>query len=127
MKAKWGKFSTQASRISVKSTSSTRSRSHSKASISSPSDASDSDLEKTEEEVKAEQEKLAKIMIGHLNITQEEFNKNKAVPKLWFQHPHQLLSIFTDLEDENLKLIQECREEEGNLEKIRTSVREVSY
>ena len=51
--------------------------------------------------------------------------KNKAVPKLYFQHPQQLLSIFTDLEDENLKLIQECREEEGNLEKIRTSVREV--
>ena len=25
--------------------------------------------------------------------------KNKAVPKLYFQHPQQLLSIFTDLED----------------------------
>lgn len=46
---------------------------------------------------------------------------------LYFQKPKQLLSIFTDLEDENLKLIQECREAEGNLEKIRTSVREVSW
>ena len=46
--------------------------------------------------------------------------------KIYFQQPQQLLSIFTDLEDENLKLIQECREEEGNLEKIRCSVREVS-
>ena len=51
--------------------------------------------------------------------------KVKQVPKLYFQEPRQLLSIFTDLEDENLKLIQECREAEGNLEKIRTSVREV--
>ena len=46
--------------------------------------------------------------------------------KIYFQQPQQLLSIFTDLEDENLKLIQECREEEGNLEKIRCSVQEVS-
>ena len=53
-------------------------------------------------------------------------DKAKGAVKLYFQHPQQLLSIFTDLEDENLKLIQECREEEGNLEKIRTSVREVS-
>lgn len=53
--------------------------------------------------------------------------KVKAVPMLYFQKPKQLLSIFTDLEDENLKLIQECREAEGNLEKIRTSVREVSW
>ena len=49
------------------------------------------------------------------------------MPTLYFQKPKQLLSIFTDLEDENLKLIQECREAEGNLEKIRTSVREVKY
>ena len=52
--------------------------------------------------------------------------KIKGSVKLYFQHPQQLLSIFTDLEDENLKLIQECREEEGNLEKIRNTVREVS-
>ena len=52
--------------------------------------------------------------------------KAKGDVRLFFQHPHQLLSIFTDLEDENLKFIQECREEEGNLEKIRTSIREVS-
>ena len=52
--------------------------------------------------------------------------KVKGSVKIYFQQPQQLLSIFTDLEDENLKLIQECREEEGNLEKIRCSVREVS-
>ena len=51
----------------------------------------------------------------------------KGSVKIYFQQPQQLLSIFTDLEDENLKLIQECREAEGNLEKIRTSVREVSW
>jgi hypothetical protein len=51
--------------------------------------------------------------------------KTKGEVKLYFQQPHQLLSIFTDLEDENLKFIQECREEEGNLEKIRSSIREV--
>ena len=52
-------------------------------------------------------------------------DKLKGSVKLYFQQPQQLLDIFTDLEDENLKLIQECREEEGNLEKIRNSVREV--
>lgn len=71
--------------------------------------------------------KMAQILIAHLDMTNEEFLKTKGTPKLWFQHPKQLLSIFTDLEDENLKLIQECREEEGNLEKIRTSVREVEF
>ena len=44
---------------------------------------------------------------------------------LYFQDPQELLSIFADLEDENLALIQECREAESNLEKIRTNVREV--
>ena len=52
-------------------------------------------------------------------------DKLKGSVKLYFQQPQQLLDIFTDLEDENLKLIQECREEEGNLEKIRNTVREV--
>ena len=45
--------------------------------------------------------------------------------KLYFQDPQQLLAIFADLEDENLALIQECREAESDLEKIRTIVREV--
>ena len=51
--------------------------------------------------------------------------KAKGEVKLFFQEPQQLLSIFTDLEDENLSLIQECREAEGNLEKVRTSIQEV--
>ena len=52
-------------------------------------------------------------------------DKAKGEVKLYFQNPQQLLSIFTDLEDENLSLIQECREAEGNLEKVRTSIQEV--
>ena len=47
--------------------------------------------------------------------------------KLFFQDPRQLLSIFTELENENLNLIQECREAEGNLEKIRNTVHEVTF
>ena len=52
-------------------------------------------------------------------------DKAKGAVKLFFQDPRQLLSIFTELENENLSLIQECREAEGNLEKIRTTVHEV--
>ena len=52
-------------------------------------------------------------------------DKAKGEVKLYFQNPQQLLSIFADLEDENLSLIQECREAEGNLEKVRTSIQEV--
>ncbi len=51
--------------------------------------------------------------------------KAKGEVKLYFQDPVELLSIFADLEDENLALIQECREAESNLERIRTIVREV--
>ena len=52
-------------------------------------------------------------------------DKAKGEVKLFFQDPRQLLSIFTELENENLSLIQECREAEGNLEKIRNTVHEV--
>lgn len=52
--------------------------------------------------------------------------KAKGEVKLFFTEPEQLLSIFHDLEDENLGLIQECRESEGSLEKIRTNAQEVN-
>ena len=54
-------------------------------------------------------------------------DKAKGEVTLFFQDPRQLLSIFTELENENLSLIQECREAEGNLEKIRNTVHEVSW
>ena len=54
-----------------------------------------------------------------------DLDKAKGEVKLFFQDPRQLLSIFTELENENLNLIQECREAEGNLEKIRNTVHEV--
>ena len=54
-------------------------------------------------------------------------DKAKGAVKLFFQDPRQLLSIFTELENENLSLIQDCREAEGNLEKIRTTVHEVQF
>ena len=59
-------------------------------------------------------------MLTHLCLA-----KAKGEVKLYFQDPVELLSIFADLEDENLALIQDCREAESNLEKIRTIVREV--
>ena len=56
-----------------------------------------------------------------------DLDKAKGEVKLFFQDPRQLLSIFTELENENLNLIQECREAEGNLEKIRNTVHEVTF
>ena len=38
---------------------------------------------------------------------------------LFFLEPQQLLSIFTDLEDENLGLIQKCQETEDAAEAVR--------
>ena len=38
---------------------------------------------------------------------------------LFFREPQQLLSIFTDLEDENLGLIQKCQETEDAAEAVR--------
>ena len=45
---------------------------------------------------------------------------------LFFREPHQLLSIFTDLEDENLRLIQECQEAEDKAEEVRKRTSSVS-
>ena len=58
-------------------------------------------------------------------ITISSTAKAKGEVKLYFQDPVELSSIFADLEDENLALIQECREAESDLERIRTIVREV--
>ena len=63
-------------------------------------------------------------VLRSMGMTSEEIEKAKGEVKLFFQKPHQLLSIFHDLEDENLGLIQECREAEGNLEKDRTTAQE---
>ncbi len=45
--------------------------------------------------------------------------------KLYFREPSQLLSIFTDLEDENLKLIEQCQEAEDRLEEVRETTKKV--
>ena len=46
--------------------------------------------------------------------------------KLYFREPSQLLSIFTDLEDENLKLIEQCQEAEDRLEEVRETTKKVT-
>jgi len=46
--------------------------------------------------------------------------------RLYFRDPRQLLSIFTDLEDENLKLIESCQEAEDKLEEVRANTKQVS-
>ncbi len=45
--------------------------------------------------------------------------------RLYFKEPQQLLSIFTDLEDENLKLIEHCQEAEDKLEEVREATQKV--
>jgi hypothetical protein len=44
---------------------------------------------------------------------------------LYFREPQQLLSIFTDLEDENLGLIQKCQETEDKAEIVKKRTTEV--
>ncbi len=44
---------------------------------------------------------------------------------LYFKQPQQLLSIFTDLEDENLGLIESCQEAEDKLEAVKKANKEV--
>ncbi|KAM4654593.1 cilia- and flagella-associated protein 100 [Amazona ochrocephala] len=39
-------------------------------------------------------------------------------PELYFTDPQQLLSIFTEMEDENLSLLQKCQEAEGSLKRV---------
>lgn len=45
--------------------------------------------------------------------------------KLYFSAPEQLLSIFTNLEEENLMLIQKCQEAEDKLEEVKTTTKDV--
>ena len=45
--------------------------------------------------------------------------------KMFFKKPKQLLTIFTDLEDENLRLIQKCQEAEEHLEEVKKNSKEV--
>ncbi len=45
--------------------------------------------------------------------------------KLYFKDPNQLLSLFADLEDENLGLIEQCQEAEDRLETVKKKTSEV--
>lgn len=45
--------------------------------------------------------------------------------KLYFKEPQELLTIFSDLEDENLKLIEQCQEAEDRLEEVKVRANEV--
>lgn len=45
-------------------------------------------------------------------------------PLLYFKSPHQLLDIFSELEENNLSLIQNCQETEETLEELKTKIQE---
>lgn len=59
------------------------------------------------------------MRFGNADAVQQEV-------RLYFNQPQQLLSIFTDLEDENLKLIQKCQEAEDKAEEVKKTTAEVS-
>ncbi|NXA23254.1 CP100 protein, partial [Ibidorhyncha struthersii] len=48
----------------------------------------------------------------------ETFSDEDEKPELYFTDPQQLLSIFTEMEEENLSLIQNSQETEESLEKV---------
>uniref|UniRef100_A0A8D0HCF1 Cilia and flagella associated protein 100 n=1 Tax=Sphenodon punctatus TaxID=8508 RepID=A0A8D0HCF1_SPHPU len=49
-------------------------------------------------------------------------NSAGAEPELYFTDPHQLLSIFTELEEQNLSLIQNSRETEETLDELQYTI-----
>jgi hypothetical protein len=43
-------------------------------------------------------------------------------PLIYFTNPKQLLDIFSELEENNLSLIQSCQESEESLEELKTKI-----
>ena len=43
-------------------------------------------------------------------------------PLIYFTNPQQLLDIFSELEENNLSLIQSCQETEESLEELKTKI-----
>ena len=52
---------------------------------------------------------------------EEEEEEDQEINKLYFKHPSQLMNIFTELEEQNLSLIQNSQETEVTLEEIKQS------
>lgn len=64
------------------------------------------------------------VAANQLHIAVEDFNKVGEEVILYFNEPKQLLSIFTDLEDENLRLIEMCQEAEDKLDEVKKANRD---
>lgn len=47
-------------------------------------------------------------------------------PTIYFKEPNQLLEIFSELEENNLALIQDCQETEEILEELRAKISETA-
>lgn len=51
----------------------------------------------------------------------------KEITLSYFSTPQQLLDIFSELEENNLQLIQNCQETEETLEDLRVKISETSH
>eukprot|EP00842_Homolaphlyctis_polyrhiza_P005967 jgi/Hompol1/6371/HPOL_001187-RA len=60
------------------------------------------------------------------DTVQEEFWENDDQPVIYFKTPEQLLEIFSELEENNLALIQNCQETEETLEELKAKIAETS-
>ncbi|EGF79292.1 hypothetical protein BATDEDRAFT_89615 [Batrachochytrium dendrobatidis JAM81] len=60
-------------------------------------------------------------------LADEEFWENDQEPAMFFKTPEQLLDIFSELEENNLALIQNCQETEETLEELKTKIADTSF
>ena len=57
------------------------------------------------------------------NSTEEAESSSDSEPELYFYDPMQLLTIFSELEDQNLSLIQNGQDTEENIEEIKNQAK----
>ncbi|XP_073395342.1 cilia- and flagella-associated protein 100 [Physcomitrium patens] len=72
--------------------------------------------------LKSEREEQRRNLASQGVTTPTEPEEEEEVT--YFQHPHQLLEIYNDIEVSNLALLQQCQEIEGMLESFKTKMRD---
>ena len=88
--------------------------------VAKEEEESELEPQETEEECK----RCLEVAANQLNISVNDFTKVGEEVILYFNEPKQLLSIFTDLEDENLRLIEKCQEAEDKLDEVKKANRD---
>ncbi|KAL3318485.1 Cilia- and flagella-associated protein 100 [Cichlidogyrus casuarinus] len=62
---------------------------------------------------------------GSTDVTLSEDEDFDSEPELFFKEPDEVLDLFTELEEANLSLIQNCQEAEENLEQMKHAIRKM--